>query len=157
MTQIPDHKLWPMPTTYRRYTIAFCTGCFDVLHRGHVELFLAAKYDPRRPRLLVVGLNSDAAIKRLKGEGRPINNQDDRMFMVAALECVSAVLLIDSDTVDAAIRLVKPDYWVKSHPWTLETLNAAEVAAANEVGAKILILPTVAGYSSTNTIERMGE
>lgn len=157
MMGIPSNKLWPaMPTqkgipSHRISGTALCTGCFDVLHRGHIEAFTMVSWRYK----VVVGINSDAAIKRLKGPSRPINNEADRMFMVAALACVSSVLLIDSDTVDGAIREVKPDVWVKGGDWSLETLNKLEVAAANEVGARIDIVPLTAGYSSTAIINKM--
>lgn len=151
MIEIPRHKLWPALPNHRSGGIALCTGCFDLLHRGHLEMFLAASWR----YTLVVGLNSDAAIRKLKGPTRPINCEADRMFAVAALACVSSVLLIDSDTVDGAIREVKPDVWVKGGDWTLDTLNRDEVAAANEVGARIEIVPTLQGYSSTRVIDRM--
>lgn len=132
-------------------SLVLCTGCFDLLHRGHIELFLrAAKFGH-----LLVGLNSDKAIRRLKGPGRPINNERDRQFMVEAIRCVGWAFIIDSDTVEDAIYQVRPSVWCKGGDWKLETLNKTEVAAANEVGARIEIIPMVEGYSSTATIERM--
>lgn len=132
--------------------IVLCTGVFDVIHRGHLELlWLASRYGD----LLKVGINSDAAVKRLKGPTRPINRQDDRIAMLRALRMVDTVFLIDSDTVTAAILEVKPAVWVKGGSYSLETLNRDEVAAAKAVGARIEIIPMTAGYSSTAIIERM--
>lgn len=127
------------------------TGCFDVLHVGHIALLYEAKYFGP----VIVGINSDAAVRQLKGPERPINRAGDRMRMLMAIRYVTDVFIIDSNTVDRAIRDVKPDVWVKSTPWTLETLNPLEVAAAREVGARIEIVPALEGYSSTKIIERI--
>lgn len=128
------------------------TGCFDVLHVGHIHLIeQAAKFSG----WVFVGVNSDAAVRQLKGPTRPINNQLDRMRILMAIRYVSDVFVIDSNTVDGAIRAMKPSVWVKGGDWTLETLNPLEVAAAREVGARIEIVPALEGYSSTKIIERM--
>lgn len=132
--------------------IVLCTGCYDVLHRGHIDLLTRAA---ELGDLVIVGINSDAAIKRLKGPTRPINNQDDRIAMLRALRMVDTVFVIDSDTVTSAILEVKPAVWAKGGDYTMETLNKDEVAAARSVGARIEIIPMTAGYSSTAIIERM--
>lgn len=132
--------------------IVLCTGCYDLLHRGHIDLLTRAA---ELGDLLIVGINSDAAIKRLKGPTRPINNQADRIAMLMALSVVDKVFVIDSENVADAILEVKPAVWVKGGDWTLETLNRYEVAAARSVGARIEIIPMTAGYSSTGIIERM--
>lgn len=123
-----------------------------MIHRGHLDLLRRAK---KLGDWLIVGINSDAAVRRLKGHGRPVNNQDDREFMLRSLWLVDDVMIIDADTVADAIREVKPAVWIKGGDWTLETLNKDEVAAANEVGARIEILKALDGYSSTSVIERM--
>lgn len=128
-----------------------CTGCFDVLHVGHIDLLQRASSFGN----VIVGINSDAAVRQLKGPTRPINNQLDRMRILMAIRYVRGVFVINSNTVDGAIRDRKPDVWVKGGDWTLSTLNPLEVEAAREVGARIEILPTLQGYSSTRVIEGM--
>lgn len=147
-----ERKRWCGGNT-RFYGQVLATGVFDVLHRGHAEMLTqAAALGP-----LIVGLNSDDAVRRLKGPTRPVNNQEDRLFVVASLEVVRWVLLIDSDTVEGAILDVRPTIWVKSTPWSYETLNKDEVAACRKVGARIEILKALDGYSSTSVIERMSK
>lgn len=131
--------------------VALATGCFDVLHRGHVELLEeAAGYGN-----VFVGVNDDESVRKLKGPTRPVNNEQDRMLVIAGLECVKAVFLIRSDKVTDAIRLVAPDYWVKGGSYTMETLDKDEVAAAKEVGAEIVLVPVTIGYSTTNILSRI--
>jgi rfaE bifunctional protein nucleotidyltransferase chain/domain len=130
--------------------ICLTTGCFDVLHSGHVMLLERAA----DLGILFVGINSDASISKLKGPSRPVNKLKDRAFLLGALRCVNAVFEIDSLTVDKAIRDVAPAYWVKGGDWTIDTLNKDEVQAAKDVSADIVIIPSLEGYSTTNTLKR---
>ena len=131
-------------------TIAFTNGVFDVLHRGHVfSLASAAK----EADYLVVGLNSDASVKRLKGESRPLNNQDARSLLMAALHMVDLVVLFDEDTPLELILALEPNVLVKGGDYTVE-----QVAGAREVlarGGRVVINPIVEGYSSTRLIESL--
>ena len=134
--------------------ILLATGCFDILHRGHVQLLEDARDSfPGHP--VWVGLNSDRAVRELKGDGRPIHDFASRAVVMAALESVHHVFEIDDVRVDDAIRLIQPRVWIKGGSYTIDTLDKSEVAAAKEVGAKIEILPLLAGYSTTLIIERM--
>ena len=117
--------------------IVFTNGCFDILHRGHIEyLKEAAKIGS-----LVVGLNSDASIKRLKGETRPINNQDDRKAMLLELRCVDEVIIFDEDTPLELIKKVNPDIVTKGGDYKLKDVVSN--------GKPIIIFPLMAGYSTT--------
>lgn len=134
----------------RTGTIVFTNGCFDLLHRGHVEYLYAAR---ALGDLLVVGLNSDDSVRRLKGPDRPLNPLDDRALVLAALECVDAVTPFPEDTPLALIRALLPDVLVKGGDYTPETVvGRAEVEAA---GGRVVIVPLVPGRSTTGTIERM--
>lgn len=127
------------------------TGCFDVLHRGHIELLRKAASLGHQ---LWVGINSDQAVRQLKGPTRPINREEDRAFLVENLDVVDHVFIIDSTTVTEAIRKVKPHVWVKGGDYTIQTLNKEEVEAAKEVGAEIVIVPTIGQYSTTKTLRQ---
>jgi rfaE bifunctional protein nucleotidyltransferase chain/domain len=136
----------------REGTLVFTNGCFDVLHRGHVEYLAAAR---ALGDALVVGLNTDASVRRLKGPGRPVNPQDDRAYVLAGLAAVDAVAFFDDDTPRDLIAALLPDVLVKGGDYTAETVvGAAEVRAA---GGRVVIAPLVPGRSTTNLIERMGK
>ena len=129
----------------------FTNGCFDILHAGHVEfLQKAAGYG-----LLTVGVNDDESVRKLKGPGRPINNEQDRLAVIRALACVNHAFLVRSTNMAASIRIQCPDVWLKGGDYTLETLDKDEVAAAHDVEAQIVILPLKPGYSTTAIVAKL--
>ncbi len=133
----------------QRQTVAFTNGCFDILHRGHVE-YLA--YARSLADVLVVALNSDDSVRRLKGEGRPFNHQEDRAVVLAALESVDFVTIFDEDTPLRLITDLRPDLLVKGADYTLEeVVGASEVAAA---GGRVVLAPIIPGHSTTNLLNR---
>lgn len=121
--------------------IVFTNGCFDILHRGHVEYLEQAK---QRGDWLVVGLNSDASVRRLKGDGRPFNCEEDRMAVLVALRCVDEVLIFDEDTPLRLIQTIKPDIVVKGGDY------APENVVSN--GLPVVILPFIGNHSTTRTL-----
>src|ERR1700751_5545177 len=127
-------------------TIVFTNGCFDLLHAGHVRYLAAAK---RLGDILVVGLNGDASVRELKGEGRPLNSQEDRAEVMAALEAVDYVIIFAEKRVDTLLRRVRPHVYAKGGDYTANSLDPDEVAALKEIGAKIEILPLVPGKSTS--------
>ena len=132
--------------------IVFTNGCFDVLHRGHVEYLFAAR---ALGDALVVGLNSDDSVRRLKGPGRPVNGEDDRAIVLAGLAAVDAVTLFGEDTPRALITALLPDVLVKGGDYTIDTIvGAAEVAAA---GGEVRTIPLVPGRSTTALLARARE
>ena len=136
----------------RAGTLVFTNGVFDILHRGHVEYLNAAR---ALGDALVVAVNTDASVARLKGAGRPVNGLEDRMLVLAALECVDAVVAFDEDTPQSLIAALLPDVLVKGGDYTPDTVvGRAEVEAA---GGRVAIIPLVAGRSTTGTIKRMKE
>jgi rfaE bifunctional protein nucleotidyltransferase chain/domain len=156
--QIIPHKIYDLSTLQhqlRRWrllgkTIAFTNGCFDILHAGHIASLSDAA---READYLVVGLNSDASTGRLKGPNRPVNNQDARATVMAALLMVDAVILFEEDTPLELIKLVEPDVLVKGGDYTLEQIvGAREVMAA---GGRVVINPIVPGFSTTGLIEKI--
>ncbi|GGA96668.1 D-glycero-beta-D-manno-heptose 1-phosphate adenylyltransferase [Puia dinghuensis] len=131
-------------------TIAFTNGCFDILHRGHIASLSDAA---REAEILIVGLNSDASTRRLKGDDRPINNQESRATVLASLLMVDAVIIFDEDTPLQLINLVTPDVLVKGGDYTLEQIvGAKEVLAA---GGRVVINPIVPGFSTTGLIDKI--
>jgi len=134
----------------RSGVLVFTNGVFDLLHRGHVEYLDAAR---RLGSALVVGVNSDASVRRLKGPERPLNPLEDRMHVLAALECVDAVTPFDEDTPLELIRALLPDSLVKGGDYTPDTVVGRDVVEA--AGGRVVIIPLVPGRSTTGTIDRM--
>ena len=130
--------------------IVFTNGCFDILHRGHVEyLSKAAAFGD----VMIVGLNSDASVKRLKGPSRPVNDEFARAFVLAGLGFVSAVVLFDEDTPYNLIKTVQPDFLVKGSDYKPENIVGYDIVTAK--GGKVVTVDLVEGFSTTKTIEKM--
>ena len=125
-------------------------GCFELLHRGHVEYLAQAR---ALGDVLVVGLNSDASVRRLKGEGRPLAAEADRAAVVAALRCVDAVTVFDEDTPLELISTLLPDVLVKGGDYHLDDIVGREVV--EEAGGEVRVLPFVVGYSTTKILDRL--
>lgn len=130
--------------------IVFTNGCFDILHRGHVTYLRRAR---ELGDLLVVGVNSDAGIRRLKGPARPINTLEDRLAVLAALRFVDHLVPFDEDTPHELIRLVRPDIFVKGGDYTRERLP--EASLVEELGGVVRILPLIEDRSTTSMIDRI--
>lgn len=130
--------------------VVFTNGCFDLLHPGHVSYLRTAR---SLGDALVVGLNSDASIRKLKGPSRPIVYQGDRALMLEALGCVDAVVIFDESTPVRLMRELRPAVYVKGGDYCIEDLPEAEVAA--EIGTEVKILSFEPGYSTTALIERI--
>ena len=135
----------------RANRVAFTNGCFDLVHRGHVEYLFAAR---DHADALVVGLNTDDSVRRLKGAGRPLVPEDDRAFVIAGLACVDAVTLFDEDTPRELIRALLPDLLVKGGDYTPHTVVGRDDVEA--AGGRVLIVPLVAGRSTTEIVRRAG-
>ncbi len=130
--------------------IVFTNGCFDILHHGHLDLLArAAGFG----NILILGLNSDSSVKRLKGPERPVTNENDRLFQIASLLCVDAVCLFDEDTPEELIKAIKPDVLVKGGDYTINTIVGADFVQQN--GGSVEIIPFVNGYSTTSIINRI--
>ena len=130
--------------------VVFTNGCFDILHRGHATYLAQAR---ELGDLLVVGLNTDASVQRLKGPSRPINNQYDRAFLLASLACVDFVILFDEDTPEQLIHAVRPDVLVKGGDYTIKTIVGADFVLQN--GGIVTTIPFVDGYSTTSTLNKI--
>ncbi len=131
-------------------TIAFTNGVFDILHQGHIfSLSQAAK----EADILIIGLNADASVKRLKGESRPVNNQDSRALLLASMQIVDAVVLFEEDTPLQLITSILPDVLVKGGDYTVEQIAGAKEVIAG--GGRVVINPILEGFSTTGIIEQI--
>ena len=130
--------------------IVFTNGCFDILHKGHIEyLAKAASLGTK----LVIGLNTDASVKRLKGDSRPVNDENARALLLASLVFVDKVILFDTDTPRDLIDFVQPDILVKGGDYKPEEIVGYDIVKAK--GGEIVTLDFVEGYSTTSLIEKM--
>lgn len=132
--------------------IVATNGCFDLLHVGHVRYLEAAR---ARGDCLIVGVNGDQSVRDLKGAGRPVNKENDRAEVVAALECVDLVVIFADLRATRFLEFASPDVYVKGGDYKTETLNAEERAALEKIGAKIEIVPLESGYSTSNLLEHL--
>jgi rfaE bifunctional protein nucleotidyltransferase chain/domain len=127
--------------------IVFTNGCFDILHRGHIEYLSQAR---DLGQVLVIGINSDASVRRIKGEGRPVQDETSRALVLASLRFVDAVILFDEDTPQDLIELVQPEVLVKGGDYTEETIVGAEFVKAR--GGEVVTIPLVEGYSTSSIL-----
>lgn len=130
--------------------ITFTNGCFDILHRGHVSYLNEAK---SLGDLLIIGLNSDASVKRLKGESRPINSELDRKFVMENLKAVDFVEIFNTDTPLELIEFITPKTLVKGGDWTPDQIVGSEHVTKN--GGDVRSLSFINGFSTTNTIKKI--
>ncbi|MBY0552553.1 MAG: D-glycero-beta-D-manno-heptose 1-phosphate adenylyltransferase [Candidatus Obscuribacterales bacterium] len=131
-------------------TVVTTNGCFDILHVGHVRILQQAR---ALGDVLIIGINSDASVRKLKGESRPINNEDDRAELLLALSAVDYVTVFDEDTPVEFLKLVKPNVHVKGADYRPE--NLAETPVVESFGGRVEILALVPGRSTTNVVSRI--
>lgn len=131
-------------------TIVFSNGCFDILHRGHVE-YLSKAAD--LGDILIIGLNTDASVKRIKGPSRPVNDEKARAVVLAALEFVDAIMFFEEDTPYNLIKNVQPDVLVKGKDYKAEDIVGCDIVTNK--GGKVETIELVEGFSTTNTINKM--
>jgi rfaE bifunctional protein nucleotidyltransferase chain/domain len=137
--------------THQGKKVVFTNGCFDILHRGHVEYLCHAR---DLGDYLVLGLNTDASVKRLgKSPERPINSEDTRAIILAALECIDAVVLFNEDTPLELITFLQPDVLVKGNDYKAEDIVGYDVVTAK--GGTVITINLVEGFSTTKLIEKM--
>lgn len=156
--QIISHKIYTLHALQQQVgrlrllkkTVAFTNGVFDILHQGHIASLSQAASEAD---FLVVGINSDASTKRLKGSQRPLNNQDARTIVMASLLMVDAVIIFEEDTPLEIIKALMPDVLVKGGDYTIDHIVGAKEVMDN--GGRVVINPIVEGFSTTGIIERM--
>ena len=134
----------------RQFKVVFTNGCFDLIHRGHVDYLSKAR---DLGDLLIVGLNSDDSVRRLKGEKRPISNQQSRAIVLAAFAFVDYVVVFDEDTPINVIKTVKPDILVKGGDYIRDNVVGADFVES--YGGRLELIPLVPGESTTNLVGRV--
>jgi rfaE bifunctional protein nucleotidyltransferase chain/domain len=134
--------------------VVVTNGCFDLLHVGHVTYLEQAR---SLGDALLLGLNGDEAVRELKGADRPINNEQDRALVLAALESVTGVCVFTESTATRFLAHAEPDIYVKGGDYTLETLNQDERRAVEKCGGRIVIIPFVPGKSTTATLAKIAK
>ncbi len=134
--------------------IVFTNGCFDVLHRGHVQTLeeAAAHGD-----FLIVAINSDESIRSVKGPGRPLQPEADRAAVLAAIGCVGAVIVFSEPNVLGLLEAIKPECYVKGGDYTIDTIHQEERRLAERLGSNIVLVPPVPGCSTTSFLERLAK
>jgi len=133
-----------------RGPVVFTNGVFDLLHPGHLDVLDRAR---REGAALVVGVNSDASVRRLKGPQRPIRTSAERAIVLAGLEAVDAVVVFDEDTPFDLVQAIAPDVIVKGGDYSPETIVGADLVTAR--GGRVVVIPLVDGHSTTSTIEKL--
>jgi len=136
--------------TLHQGKVVFTNGCFDILHRGHITYLAQAR---QMGDLLVVGLNSDASVRRLKGPARPVNDEQSRALLLAALEMVDYVVLFEEDTPYNLILKVKPDLLVKGGDYAIDNIVGADFV--KQRGGEVRTIPFVQGFSSSSIIDHL--
>ena len=151
---IPNERIEEFAATLRAagQRVVFTNGCFDILHAGHVRYLAAARV---LGDVLILGLNSDASVRRLKGETRPVNSEADRAEVVGALASVDYVVIFGEDTAEELIAKVQPAVYAKGGDYTLETLPEARIVESH--GGEVAFIPLVEGKSTTNIIARAAQ
>jgi len=134
----------------QRGRVVFTNGVFDLLHPGHVDVIVGAR---SRGDSLVVGVNSDPSVKRLKGPDRPIRSEGERVYVLASLEAVDAVTVFDQDTPLELVQLLQPDVIVKGGDYSPDSVVGAR--EVRQRGGEVVIIPLTPGHSTTSTIDRL--
>ena len=145
-----EELLLKLPTWKREGKIVFTNGCFDILHLGHLDYLGKASELGHK---LIVGLNNDASVKRLKGASRPINNEQARAMMLVKLAIVDAVVLFEEDTPYELIQRIVPNVLVKGSDYRVEEIVGHDIVLGN--GGSVIPIDLLEGYSTTSIIEKM--
>ncbi len=147
---ISIEKICTLREELKDKTVVFTNGCFDLLHPGHIYLLEQAK---SLGDILVVGLNSDNSVKRLKGEKRPIYSQKERAYMLSSLSCVDFIVIFEEDTPYNLIKSLKPDVLVKGNDWELDKVVGRDIV--EKEGGKIFLISVLENYSTSMIIEKI--
>ena len=152
LLSLDDAVVWREELRKQGKKLVVTNGCFDLMHRGHASYLIeAAKLGDE----LLVLINSDASVRKLKGDTRPLVSQNDRAYLLAALESVSKVVVFDSSRCAKELAVLKPDIYAKAGDYTLEKLDFSEREALESSGSKIVFMPFVSGFSTTNIVEKI--
>jgi len=147
-----DLPKWREQMRSSGHKLVVTNGCFDLLHAGHVTYLENAR---NLGHALLIGLNGDDAVRKLKGEGRPINDEKDRATVLAELESVNGVCIFAESTATRFLGHAQPDIYVKGGDYTIDTLNQDERKTVEKAGGRIVIIPFVPGKSTTATLAKI--
>ena len=152
LLSLDEAVIWRNELRRNNRRLVVTNGCFDLVHRGHASYLIeAAKLGDE----LLVLINSDASVRAIKGESRPVVSELDRAYLLAALESVSKVVIFDDSKCDRELAALEPDIYAKAGDYTLETLESHEREALQSAGSKIVFMPFVSGFSTTNIVEKI--
>lgn len=143
-------KRWLAYWNFKSQKVVFTNGCFDILHQGHID-YLAKAAD--QGDVLIIGVNTDDSVKRIKGENRPVQDESSRALMLASLHFVTAVVPFDEDTPQHLIETIQPDVLVKGSDYKPEDIVGYDVVTAK--GGKVVTIDFLEGYSTTGIIDRI--
>ena len=152
LLSLDDAVVWKKELESAGKRLVVTNGCFDIMHRGHASYLEGAR---NLGDALLVLLNSDASVRALKGESRPIVCEDDRAFMLNSLRCVDRVVIFDSQRCNKELSALAPEIYVKAGDYTVETLDPAERQALFDSGTEIVFMPFVPGLSTSSIIEKI--
>jgi|688.fasta_scaffold125317_5 rfaE bifunctional protein nucleotidyltransferase chain/domain len=136
--------------------VLFTNGCFDLFHAGHAKALNDIKKDSQSNCFLIVGVNSDKSIKKIKGESRPIINQNERAYVVACHRAVDMVFIFDEENVSSYIKMIRPNFWYKSSDYDIKSINQEERLSIEEVNGEIKFINLVDGISTSKIINKIG-
>ena len=136
--------------------VLFTNGCFDLFHAGHAKALNDIKKDSQSNCFLIVGVNSDKSIKKIKGETRPIINQNERAYVVACHRAVDMVFIFDEENVSSYIKMIRPNFWYKSSDYDIKSINQEERLSIEEVNGEIKFINLVDGISTSKIINKIG-
>ncbi len=157
----PDAKIktaadlfaWRHQLRWNNKRLVLTNGCFDLVHRGHVQYLYEARL---KGDALLVALNSDRSVRSVKGPARPVINENDRAYLLGSLQCVDGIYIFDTPDITGLLADVVPDIYVKGGDYTLETIVQAERRVMERLGVRIEFLSLVPGISTTEIIRRLG-
>lgn len=152
LLSLPEAVEWKKSLAACGKKLVVTNGCFDIMHRGHASYLEGAR---NQGDALLVLVNSDASVRALKGESRPVVCEEDRAFMLNSLRCVDRVVIFDSQRCDKELAAISPDIYVKAGDYTVETLDKTERHALLDAGTKIVFMPFVPGLSTSSIIEKI--
>ena len=150
--KLEDALIWRQELKKSGKKLVITNGCFDILHRGHVEYLAGAR---ACGDALLVLINSDASVRSIKGPTRPVNDELARITVLEALRCVDAAVVFTSSRCDRELDVLEPDIYVKGGDYTVEKLDKTERAVLEKHGTEIKFIPFVPGFSTTSIIEKM--
>ncbi len=145
-----EFQRWLAYWIFKNKKLVFTNGCFDILHKGHIDYLAKAA---SKGDILIVGLNTDESVSRIKGAGRPIQDESSRALILAALHFVDAVVMFDEDTPASLIESVQPDILVKGSDYKAEEIVGYDVVMAK--GGEVVTIDFLEGYSTTRIIDRI--